>query len=227
MVSSRFARCLAKLMGDGNVGDKYVRYNNTCDTLIDEFKTDITLLFGKVRFSEGIGNSGTKYVVVSRKYIVEIFKKYHPDYKSENIFVPVCIFDGKKGIKKAFLRSFYDDEGCVGLRVYEKTKEWKRNISLASNSFQMLYDVKKLLLEFFSIGSNRIIENHKGSKKDNSYLLSITGKENIKRFEKEIGFNHPAKKEKIRLMIQSYNATSKNSLKFNRLREKNSVPSPE
>lgn len=212
MISKNLARCLAKICGDGNIGERYIRYNNTCNVLLEEFKTDMISLFGNLHFTEGQVNSGTAYVILSNKKITQYFKKFHPTFKSFDIYVPSQIMNSKISIKKEFLRAYYDDEGCVGLRLYNNTLEWKRNITLSSNSFRILEEIKKIFFEDFNICSNKIIRNNCNSIYDLSYVLSITGKENIIKFKKNIGFKHPKKLRWLDLMIKSYGATSKKNI---------------
>jgi len=59
MISEQYANCLGKLCGDGNVSANYLRYNNTCQTLLNEFERNIKNIFGNIHLIKGKVNSGT------------------------------------------------------------------------------------------------------------------------------------------------------------------------
>ena len=157
-----------------------------------------------MHLTKGKYTSGTSLIQAHNKNIIKFLKSLHQDYKSNSLNIPD--FVNTKELQKEFLRAFYDDEGCVALRIFKKTNEIKRNITLSSNSLILLEEIKKILQENFDIKSNRI---HKYTKIINlkifiNYTLSITGKSNFEKFRKEIGFAHPQKRDKLNLMIESY-----------------------
>ena len=204
MISVNFARCLAKISGDGYLSKKYVRYSNTCSVLIEEFVKDMEQEFSFVHFTKGTTNTGTPFVQFSNKAITEQFLNHLPDFHSSAIYIPESVKKVGKHVKREYIRAFYDDEGCAALRIFGKTKEWKRNITLTSNSLQMLEEIKSVFLIDFSIACNKIIRN---KKQDRAYVLGISGKENITKFYREIGFIHPKKKELLDIMLKSYGVT--------------------
>ena len=224
MISKGFVRCLAKISGDGYLNNKYIRYSNTCRELLEEFRKDITKEFGKIKFTEGIGNSGTPFIQIHGKTIINKFLEYQKDFRSKVIFIPRVIKNSSKSIQREYLRAFYDDEGCPSLRLFNKTKEWKRSISLTSNSIMLLKDVKKLLLNNFGIKSNKIIRTKKNSNYDRSFVLTITGKDNLTEFKDNIGFKHPNKIRRLNFILRSYEATSRNKEKFEKIRRELVIP---
>lgn len=226
VISESFARCIAKISGDGNLGCYYIRYNNKCPDLLEEFKRDVSKEFGKnIHFTEGISNSGTHFVQVTRKFVVNRFLDQLSDFRSFSIYIPSGIKKSKLNIKKEYLRALYDDEGSAILRLNKKTKEWKRNVTLCSNSVRLLSEVKFLLLKEFNISSNKIIRNNANNPKDQCYVLSITGKDNLSEFKKNIGFLHPYKTRRLNLIIKSYGATSRNEVEFEKLKRELLTPS--
>lgn len=203
MISPPLARCLAKISGDGHISRKYMRYNNTCAVLLEEFVEDMSYLFKDIHFTYGKVNSGTRFVQVQRKAIINYFFSFLPDYRSSVVVVPEGLFDSSRVSKAAYLRALYDDEGCAAFRLFRRTGEWKRNITFSSNSLGLLEGIVLLLSEF-NIQTNKIYPNNNSRLDDTSLVLSISGRENFILFQRHIGFLHPKKSSLLSQMINSY-----------------------
>ena len=198
------SRLVTHLMGDGCVTNKYFAYFNKNEDLLKNYEKDLLKLFSEVHIIRGISNSGTSLIQVQNKEIIYFLKSLLKDYRSKTLEIPKFI--NTKYLRKELLQSIYDDEGCVGLRVYRKTNELKRDITLSSNSLKFIEQIKEILIQDFNISSNKIAKNVKivGSQIFTNYILPINGKSNFEKFQKEIDFAHPTKKEKLEKMIKSY-----------------------
>lgn len=211
MISKELARCIAHVCGDGYLGKKYIRYANKNEELLIEFAIDIKACFGNIYLYWGIGNSGTPFIQFHNKKINTVFLKFIPSYKSKDIFIPSIIKNSNIHVKKEFLRAFFDDEGGASLRFFKKTKEWKRDIKIGSNSKKILDDIYLMLRDDFDILPNKVTKATRGEnkKKDRTYHLSVTGKTNYLKFKQRIGFKSECKHQELNLIILSYGKTYK------------------
>lgn len=80
------------------------------------------------------------------------------------------------------------------------------------------YNIFNCYWFFFYKKINKIIRSKEFSDYDKTYILCITGKENITQYQQNIGFKHPLKNKRLELMIKSYNATSKNKKAFEKIK---------
>jgi len=220
MVSVEMARCIAKISGDGNLSRHYIRYSNNSKLLRDEFKKDIIFVFGKIKFTEGVGNSGTPFVQIHGKFIIAKFLSYLSSYKSNYVFVPECVKNSENLVVFQYLRALFDDEGTVSLRIFNKTNEWKRTLAISSNSLQLLNDVAELLFKF-GIKTQRVFRNKPMSNYDFTYVLGICGKKNYEMFRQFIGFKIIYKKLMLDILIESYgNTYFRNRCGFEKIKKK-------
>jgi intein/homing endonuclease len=223
-MNKSIARCIARLSGDGNIylgkngKNGYIRYSNTCRTLREQFKSDLQSIFGNIVLTEGVTNTNTPFVQVHRKQVVRFFLQYLDSYKSKNILVPNKIKLAPKVIKAAYLSALYDDEGSPRLRIF-KLQEWKRNLTLYSNSEKLLKEVKNILEQEFDINCNKIYTDLRYDGRI-SFALDITGKKNFEAFKQSMGFSHPEKIKTLQIILKSYNNTVKrNKSGFLKLKE--------
>jgi len=198
-------RVIAHLMGDGCVSKKYFAYYNKDDFLLENYKKDLINLFGNLHIITGEVNSGTKLIQNQDKEILNFLKSLVGDFRSFALRFPVFLKD--ICLKKEFLSVIYDDEGTVALRIFKKTNEIKRNLTIASKSKKFMEDIKKILEKDFKIKCNKIgfsIRKFPNNKEFVTWNLSITGKENFLKFRDKINFNGPIKRKKLDLMINTY-----------------------
>lgn len=99
----------------------------------------------------------------------------------------------KKEHLKYWLKSYFDCEAWVKIKDRQD-----RSIGLDSINEEGLLQIQKALLKF------KIKSKIKKRKNRKIYTLNIYGKENLVRFQKEINFLHPKKKEKLKQAINSY-----------------------
>lgn len=197
-------RIIAHLMGDGCVSKKYFAYFNKNETLLNNFKKDITYTFGNLHFITGKVQSGTSLIQIKHKETWNFLTSLVKDYRSFSLRFPEFI--NTKELQQEFLRALFDDEGTVGLRIFKKTGEIKRSISVSSKSEKFMQEIKQMLLYNFNISSNKLntYVYKRWGKQYPHYTLTITGKENFILFRDLINFEHPLKREKLDFMIQSY-----------------------
>lgn len=109
--------------------------------------------------------------------------------------VPEFVFRIKdNGLLGSFLQALYDDEGFI----YPQ----KRMICIAQKSELLIQDIQKVV-SLIGIRSNHILI-HRSKNRTTMYYFTITGKENILKFNDLIGFMHPIKKKKLKILVNKY-----------------------
>ena len=176
--SSEMVRLLFHLLGDGYSGRKgdMASYKNTCQELLDEFKTDL-MIFGDVSIYE------QKDSIKFPRVLAEIIENF---YGINSRTFDSKISDKISQIPKKNLyfgiRAFADDEASV----------YSHSIRITSANYNLLEGVRKIL-HFLKIKSNDIkFQSNPRSKYGKVYYLNIRDLEEYKR---HIGFIHPKKKK--------------------------------
>lgn len=151
-------------------------YKNTCQELLDEFKTDL-MIFGDVSIYE------QKDSIKFPRVLAEIIENF---YGINSRTFDSKISDKISQIPKKNLyfgiRAFADDEASV----------YSHSIRITSANYNLLEGVRKIL-HFLKIKSNDIkFQSNPRSKYGKVYYLNIRDLEEYKR---HIGFIHPKKKK--------------------------------
>lgn len=111
-------RIIGHCIFDGSVSHGIVKYTNSSRSLIEQFVDDVYKGYSVVpdRTEEVNGTNVSKYTVCYfYKKICDDLHRYTPSYStaSKKCIVPNKIMMASDRIKREFLRTFWEDEGCV------------------------------------------------------------------------------------------------------------------
>jgi intein/homing endonuclease len=109
--------------------------------------------------------------------------------------IPNVILKANKKSKSLFLRALFDDEGSVHKTIQE--------ITFQMASKDIVEKVKRILKEF-DIKAGKICERKDEGNVKIQYRINISGRANLEQFFKKIGFDHPKKRERLKIRIKSY-----------------------
>lgn len=199
MFSLQLARIAGHLVGDGGIGmakGSYpVYYTNRCDVLIEQFKKDMTEIFGDASVydyhyrNKNDGLRMVRYPSIAGIILMDLFGPMIKGLKH----VPSLVLESDKNSKSLFLRALFDDEGCVS----------SNRIVLGMSNKTIIEKVKKMLNEF-GIETGKISKGKATERWKARYYLAIFGRNDIHLFAQKIGFDHPEKKEKLNYLLKSY-----------------------
>jgi len=182
---------ITHIICDGSVNKNGIPYYiNSNKNLINNFDKILENSFGKVnkriRFGGGINKNCYEYRF--SKIISDLLEHFYSIklYKAERL--PSILFDLPKEFSISVIRAFADDEGTV---------DSSRRIGICSNSKELLEYLIKLLKEKLSF---IYITNIKNKGEHHHYFYIKT--QDIEKYYKEIGFNHPLKEQKLKELIE-------------------------
>jgi hypothetical protein len=152
------------LIFDGQIS-KLCAYNNRSVSLISRFKKLMLLVYD---FSPKIyinNVTGVYKICYNNVAMANFFK-----VKVERLLSEITELD--KSNQREFLRAFFDDEGCMDFRGN------KRRVRGYQKNKKILMIIKNLLKNF-----------NIDSKLEGQNEVVVSGKENLKKFQKEINFS--------------------------------------
>lgn len=156
-----------------------IGYCNTEKILLEEFETDVRNVFG-------INPVRIKFEIrfKSKRVFDRISESGGGD--SRHWFISDEIKSSTKMTKRAWLRAFFDDEATVDIKT--------GRIRVKSMNKKGLIQVTSLLRGL------RINCKFTGPNTDSSFYLTIS-RNNAKLYLKEIGFLHPLKLERLKVIV--------------------------
>ncbi|HKZ45647.1 MAG TPA: LAGLIDADG family homing endonuclease [archaeon] len=152
-----------------------IRYTATSGDLRKEFADDIRRVFNRSCSK----CSGGRELAVAGKSIYMLLKKMGVG-KSREWFVPYCILNSSKNVKKAWLQAFFSDEGTVD--------NSRKRVRIKSMNLHGLKQSKKMLLD---IGIKSRIT---GPNCDGSWYLTV---KEIGKFQGRVNFSDREKKVRL------------------------------
>lgn len=189
------ARIIAHLIADGcafiSKHDYNMKYEVSDRELLSSFEKDMIKVYG-LDLIKGYNPSGKTgkpipFVRLRSKLAYKDLIKYAA-YFSKDWRIKDKVLNSSRGIKREFLRSFFDDEGSV-------VKQGNYGIiRLYSINLEGLKQIQKMLNEF---EINSKIDAGFGLKRNVSAVVI----KDLKQFQKKIGFNLKRKQEKLEGLI--------------------------
>lgn len=162
----------------------HVGFRNTNLTLLKDFQERFEKVFGiKPYLIEG------QRCRIGNKEIYELLIKEFGSFYSWEWKMPKL----NKELSRIWLRAYFDCEGWVTCKSHQN-----RMIGADCVNENGIKQIKKSL-ERLEIKSKVKKRNTR-----NIFSLCIFGKENLIKFEKKIGFLHPAKKEKLNNVLKDF-----------------------
>lgn len=161
----------------------HIGFRNTNKILLRDFKDKFTKFFKikpRLRLNERcIAQNKEVYYILTKNYSYYSYKWSLPKLSKENL--------------RYWIRAFFDCEGWV-----ENKPRQSRLIGLECCNEKGLLSVQQSLMKF------DIESQIKKRKNRTIWALSIFSLKNLKRFQKEINFLHPRKRQKLQEAISSY-----------------------
>jgi len=196
--SIKLARVAGHIIGDGGMRrkstDVTVYYANNNWQLVNQFENDILDIFGKINFKE-YKHLNAKIVILP-SIVGFILTQFLGEQQNQTKHVPGIIFNLDKEIQAVFLRSLYDDEGSVSIE--------SNCILFKMTSKKTVEDCQKLLRNF-SIKPGEIkFKDGTNTNEKRIYYFYLSGRPDLEKFTKYIGFEHSHKLRKLDKLLSNY-----------------------
>ncbi len=194
-ISSHLLRIIGFIVSEGTIGDNFITISNIDKEFLEATKSAFTKL--KIPFYQ------TETAIISASRIfVEMIKALGGKQKSKNKKVLPFIFNTKRTEIGQFLSAYFEGDGGV-----EHDK-----ICAVSKSKQLISELSYLLYYFGIVAriqsKKKKATNCNWKRARQYWQLSISGKENLEKFAKEINFISKRKKNQLSKIIKENGNTN-------------------
>lgn len=144
-------------------------------------------------------SGGTFGVQTSVREITSFFRRFYVvGKKTHSVRVPDVVFQGSRAVKSAFVRGYFDTDGCVRFDKIKTVKYPYPKLEISTASSGMLDDAVRLI---------RQLEMKCYFWSDRQYYkLCLPGLKNLKRWCEMVGTNNPKHLKKVLGVVASWEA---------------------
>ncbi|MDD4049939.1 MAG: LAGLIDADG family homing endonuclease [Candidatus ainarchaeum sp.] len=191
-LDNNFSQFLGYLLGDGSIEtDRLTFYESRKDVIL-EYKKLFDKYFN-INSSLTFRDSKNYYQLrVTSTALVRLIKEEFKEIKkARDSLIPSKILTSSDKVLSYFLKGLYDAEGYVNFS--------KKSIDIGINNKQLALQIQLVLFRFSIIGSLQEYDNKQNPYTDNHrFVISISDKESLASFEKNINFTSLEKQKKIK-----------------------------
>ncbi|MEK6537887.1 MAG: LAGLIDADG family homing endonuclease, partial [Nitrospirota bacterium] len=195
-VTSKFTYLLGLITSEGHITSKVLEIYNAEKSIQDSITStceEIGFSYHLLRLSKS--NRRIKGIRISPNHIAKLVVAIGTAGLAGDKRIPSIVFSLDNEKAAAYLRGYFDGDGCVE----------QHEVSACTKSKDLMSDLAYLLLRFgiiarmskkFKRATNA--KNHKG---DIYWELKISGKDHIQKFAQSIGFSHPEKIQRLQKLV--------------------------
>lgn len=200
-LDERTAQILGYFAGDGSFEKERLSFHEKDEKTIAYYHSLTRDLFNcntHLKFRE---NKGFWVLRIHGKPIVRLLNSEFPELKGyANTEIPKKILKSGDSVLASFLRGFFDAEGYVSLG---------RGIGMGINNEKLAKQIQLALPRFGILASLNEYDNRRNPyTKETRFTISITEKESLSNFSKDIGFSVPYKEEKLASVLNQKSSVS-------------------
>jgi len=196
-LDTTFSQFIGYLLGDGSLEKDRVTFFESREEVILEYKKLFDKYFN-VNSSLTFKSSKNYYQLrVTSTALVRLIKEEFKEIKkARDSLIPSKILTSSNKILASFIKGLYDAEGYVNTS--------RKSIDIGINNKRLAQQLQLTLFRFSIVSSLQEYDNNKNPyTKNHRFVISISDKESIYSFEKNINFTSLEKQNKIKKILLS------------------------
>ncbi len=183
-MNPELAFLLGLLVSEGSFHQNKIIFNNKDMVLYEKAKEIITEQFRGIQLYEREIKGDCKEFEIYHQKVVRFLKNIGlKEAKSDAKEIPFTVLTSSKKTIKEFLVGLFEGDGSVGFKQDKRHNGKSIELAYDSKSRKLILQLKIVLLDFGIVTTSPYKD-----KRSDCFKLIISGYENIKRFNEEIGF---------------------------------------